>query len=287
MNQHFMSVDLGGTYTKCAIIDCTGRILEKISVETPKDSLNSLLELIDNVFDKFSFIVDISGICISSPGAVNSEAGTIGGSSAIPYIHGPNIKEELFSRYQIPISIENDANCQALAEVWLGSASKIRNSIFISIGTGIGGAIIKDRKLHKGNNLHAGEFGYMLVHNYDNEYKIWSETSSTHALVEKTNCKDGIEVFEKYKTDKNIKIELDKWLYNLAVGIFNLQYVYDPELILLGGGISKNPEFIKLLKTKINQVCQSIQIAKVKPVIDTSKYYNDSNLIGAVYHHML
>ena len=102
-------------------------------------------------------------MALSLPGAVDSETGIIGGSSALDYIHGPNIKEELEKRLQVRVEMENDANCAALAEVWKGAASDVNDCCFIVSGTGIGGAVVKNKRIHKGQHLHGGEFGYMIA----------------------------------------------------------------------------------------------------------------------------
>jgi predicted NBD/HSP70 family sugar kinase len=78
-------------------------------------------------------------------------------------LHGPNFKEIFSSATGLPVEIENDANCAALGEVWKGAAKENQNVMFAIIGTGIGGAVIKDRKIHKGAHSHGGEIGYMIL----------------------------------------------------------------------------------------------------------------------------
>src|SRR5699024_1216495 len=103
-----------------------------------------------------------TGIAISAPGAV-TDGGMINGGSAIPYIHGPNIKAMIETRTGLTVHIENDANCVALAEIWKGAAKTKKDVAVVVIGTGIGGALVKDGVIHKGGNLHGGEFGYMIL----------------------------------------------------------------------------------------------------------------------------
>src|SRR5699024_11273333 len=84
-------------------------------------------------------------------------------ASAIPYIHGPNLKEALEERTQKRVEIENDANCAALAEIWQGSAKGKKEVAVIVIGTGIGGALVHQDASAQGDQLHGGEFGYMIL----------------------------------------------------------------------------------------------------------------------------
>lgn len=115
-------------------------------------------------------------MAISAPGAVDSVVGTIGGSSELPYIHGPNFKVILNKMTNLPIEIENDANCAALGECWGGAAMDANDSAFVVCGTGIGGALIKDKKIHTGIHKHGGEFGYCFIdiEVVNKKYLSWS-----------------------------------------------------------------------------------------------------------------
>src|SRR5699024_9209694 len=151
-------MDIGGTYIKYGIVSKEGEILKQAKIKTPA----SLELLTDFLQEQITQYEELIGIAISSPGAVATD-GVIHGASAIPYIHGPNIKELFEKKTGLPVAIENDANCAALAEVWQGSAKNKKDIAVVVIGTGIGGALVKDGMVDKGSNLHAGEFGYMIL----------------------------------------------------------------------------------------------------------------------------
>ncbi len=130
---------------------------------------------------------EISGVAVSCPGAV-SDQGIIYGSSAVRYLHGPNIKKCIEETLRLPVFLGNDANCAAYAELWDGAAQGLRDFMVMVIGTGIGGAIIKDGVLHKGAHLHGGEFGYMLLDpDSIEDDSVWSRITSTKALVKKSS----------------------------------------------------------------------------------------------------
>lgn len=284
----YVSFDIGGTFVKYGVIGENARILETNKVKTP-ETLDELLRIIK----EFAlFHPEAVGIAVSCPGAVSDE-GIIYGSSAIPYIHGPNIKELIEQDVKLPIFIENDANCAAYAEVWDGSAKGKKDVLVIVIGTGIGGSIIKNGQLHKGANLHGGEFGYMLLNSdVKGSDDVWSRVASTKALVKKVAQKkevdmeslSGEKIFMLADSgDKDCRQALDEFYHLLAVGIYNLQYIYDPNIILIGGGISAREEIIDEINAKLNNILTAINLARIKPNIKTCKFRQDANLLGAVY----
>lgn len=189
----YMVIDIGGTYIKYAVMD---REANKKSGKfpTPKEGLETFLQLIGDMVEKYKKSYELEGIAISSPGAVDVKTGMIGGASAIPYIHGGSMTNLLKERTGLKASIENDANCAALAEGWLGAAKDADYYICIVIGTGIGGSIVINHSILRGASLHGGEFGYMIMgESYQNGISplqsTWSLTASTNALVREVERK--------------------------------------------------------------------------------------------------
>lgn len=288
----YACLDIGGTSIKTGVLDEKGNLIKKWNIEV-KHNFEELMDSIILFIDEAKNEYDIKGVAISSPGAVDTVTGIVGGASAIPCIHGPNFKEIIKERVNLPVSIENDANCAALAEVFSGSAKDVQDIMFLVCGTGIGGAIVKDGSIHHGKHLHGGEFGYMLMEEVDGTYKNFSEVASTMSFVRKARehyndeSIDGVEVFKRANEgDKFCMDIIDTFYKTLAKGIFNLQYVYDPELILLGGAISEREDFIVKLNNAMDEILRKVEIAKVKPVLDTCTHKKDANLIGALAHHL-
>ena len=178
---------------------------------------------------------EIEGLCLSIPGAVDYNSGIIKGCSALPFIHGPNIKEILGEATKLPIEMENDANCAGLAEAWLGNARDKRDALLLVVGTGVGGAVLKNGKIHRGNHHHGGEFGYMISDWRNENLLTLSETSSIGALIERTEEKlnlkqgsiEGIDVFNMAEEGNIIAQEEINYFYKkLAQTIYNLQYSF-------------------------------------------------------------
>lgn len=281
-------IDIGGTSIKVAVLDKKGDIHHKDSLEVHQD-VEKFTEIIVSWVEKIKKDFDIQGLAISSPGAVDKKSGIVGGASAIPCIHGPNWKEIFGEKCGLKVSIENDANCAALAEAFSGSGKNIEDMMFIVCGTGIGGAIVHKGEIHSGKHLHGGEFGYMLMEEENGEFRNFSDVASTMSLVRKVrkayndDSWDGLKIFEEAKNGNEIcQQAIDRFYFNLAKGIFNLQYIYDPEVILLGGAISERGDFIDGINKKIDYLMSKIEIAKIRPNIGTCTHKKDANLIGAL-----
>lgn len=293
---NFMVYDIGGSSVKWSIITEDGEFLKsgklKIS-ETIDEFFLSLASKANELKEEFN----LQGIAISAPGAVDSKSGVIGGSSALPYIHGPNFKEILLEMTGLQVGVENDANCAALGECWLGAAKESMDSAFVVCGTGIGGAIVKDKRIHTGVHKHGGEFGYCLVDVdvKNNKYLSWSKVGSTYAMTKfiaerkglsKDNF-DGLKAFELFDNGDEIAIEeVNKFFKYMAVGIFNIQYTYDPEVIILGGAICERVGFIEEINKKLDELMKSNSDATIKPVIKKCQYGNDANKLGALYNFL-
>ncbi|CCI86306.1 ROK family protein [Lactobacillus gigeriorum] len=276
-------IDIGGTSIKFGA--WVNNELITLGSEPTPDNIASFYKILKHRVDEIkATYADISGVAISSPGAVNKEARQIDGASAIRYIHGFPIFEQLETLFDLPVSIENDANCAALAEVANGAGKDNKNVLFLVLGTGIGGAIIIDGKIFHGSHLYGGEFGFMLV----NDHETLSEACSPVNLARKYNeitgeGLTGKEVFDLADQGNQIAYELrEKMLKSLAVSIYNLQYSYDPEKFILGGGVSNNPRLLPLLKKKIHEMVASVPIAEIEPEVELCQFKSNANLYGAV-----
>ncbi|WP_195428927.1 ROK family protein [Clostridium sp. D46t1_190503_E9] len=296
---NYIVFDIGGSSVKYAIMTEEGEFLSKGSYKSAKNDFELFKESMINVINKAKEENDIIGVAVSAPGGVDSESGLIGGASALPCIHGPNFKKVFGEELGLTLEIENDANCAALGEVWKGAAKDNNDVLFVVCGTGIGGAVIKDKKIHKGNNLHGGEFGYCILERIQEgnniRFKSWSKTGAVGALLENVaklkNINedeiDGKKVFELAENgDLDCINAIDEFYLNNALGIFNIQYMYDPEKIILGGAISSRPDFIDRINEKLDIIMGDLSDAKVRPIIEKCKFENDANLLGALFNYL-
>ncbi len=283
----YACVDIGGTAIKVAVANQVGELFEKQSFCVPAD-FEGLVTVISNWVADLQQRYEINGLAFSLPGAVH-KSGVVGGASSVDYIHGPNFIEVFKEKTKLNVSVENDANCAALAEVFSGAGKDYQDLMVIVCGSGIGGAIIKDSKVHYGAHLHGGEFGYMLFNKIDDTFINLSDCGSTGSLLRKVQAhyKDikitGEKIFELASSGDEFCIQaIDEFYLYLALGVFNLQHIYDPNIILFGGAISTREDFISRLDDNIEVIRQSQDIKTVKPKLARCKYKKDANLVGAL-----
>ncbi|MFM1524579.1 MULTISPECIES: ROK family protein [Helcococcus] len=281
----YLIFDIGGSSTKIGIIK-DKEIIKKCSIDRI-NTLEEFLLMLEEQVQKNIYSYNIKGIGFSSPGTVDSKTGNIYGLSAIDYIHEYNFAKHIQDKFNLPVAIENDANCAALAQMFMDTP-KEKDIAFVIVGTGIGGAIIKDKEIIRGRRLEAGEFGYMLLKNIEGEYTNFSRLATIPNVVSRIKEKYNIVekphiVLEKYFNKiEPFYSEVRKMFQYMCMGLYNIQYIYDPELIYIGGGISQSEKYIEELKNFLQQEPFKLADVKIRPVT----FYNDNNLYGA-YSNLL
>lgn len=290
-------LDVGGTFIKYAVMDENVEIIEKGKVPTPLDTIENFVAVIGELFDKYKN--EIQGIAMSLPGRMDSDKGYLYSGGALQYNSGKNIVEILQKRCPVPITIENDGKCAALAEAWIGNLKDCDDGIVVILGTGIGGGIIKDKKLHKGKHFMAGEFSMIFCDskeiNGDFE-QFWAGKNGVPVLcaavaeVKKLPIEsvDGYKVFEYVNSgDKEVIEILDKFCSKLVAQLYNFQYIYDPEKIAIGGGVSQQSALIECVQKHVEIEAEKIgPFLMEKPNVVPCKFFNDSNLIGALHNYL-
>ena len=282
--------DFGGTTVKYSL--WTGdKLLEVSSFPTPKTWEGTKEKLVE-IKAHFEKDYALKGAAFSFPGCIDQEKGEILGYSAIKYIHHFPVKAELEKLLDLPIALENDANCAALAEVWSGVAIGKKNILFVVVGTGVGGAIVIDGKIHAGSHLYGGEWGFAYLE-FDGKFKQQTLSGlGTAVCMAERYCDSigvprltfsGKEVFELAKQgDENAIREVETFYRYLSIGLFNLQMSFDPEVIIIGGGISASQEIVTNLEDGVNDLILRANVKDFKATLLACHYKNDANLIGAV-----
>ncbi len=294
---HYLTIDVGGTYIKYALMTEDIEIIEKGEVPTPKDSLALFEDAIVEIYDKFKS-QDIKALCMSAPGKIDSTTGYFYTSGALGYISGINLPDALKDRIPVPFVVENDAKAAALAELWKGSMKGYQSGSVITLGTGIGGSVIIGGKLIRGTTFAAGEFSGISAQ-WNKKYSEsirWSDISSTTALVrqyaEKIG-KDPSEItgrifFDDVNQGKEEALEtLNQFCEMVACGIISLQLILDMQRVAIGGGISKQEILIDTINQKLDDFFQtSTHTPATKPEVVACTFGNDANMIGALYHYL-
>lgn len=284
-----LAFDIGGSAVKYGIWT-QNDLIEKSKFKTPK----TWVEMKDSfvqIKEEFSQLYELEGVAISSPGAVNQVARQVEGTSAVPYLHFFPIYDELEKALGLPVSMENDANSAALAEVWKGAAKDSQTVLFVIIGTGIGGSVIINNKVHHGDHLFGGEFGYMLLDHDKTLSKMGTPVGMSNRYAERAGLSpddiDGQKVFELAKQGDNLaKEEVDTFFYYLTMGLYNLAYSFDPEKIVIGGGVSNMEGLLDRIEEEFEHLFGRIQMRPFMPRLELCLFRNDANLIGAVYNFL-
>jgi len=294
---YYICIDIGGTSIKYGVLSDKGEIFIDGTVSTKvteKENfiLSDVKKLIRNILDEYRNY-EIKGICVSTAGVVNPEKGEIAyAGPTIPKYTGTKIKEELEKEFSISCEVENDVNCAGLGEYWKGAGKGSKSMVCLTIGTGIGGSVILDGKLLNGIGYTAGEIGYMDV----NGSYIQNIASSKY-LVEKvqkkkeekegiTDAITGVDIFELAKKGDEICIAgINEIISNLAVGVRNIIYLLNPEVIVIGGGITAQKEYLEeKIRKEVNDGMISDMFRKTR--IELAQQGNQAGLLGALYNFL-
>ena len=281
---NILAIDIGGTMVKYGLISSDGEILSTDKIETEAEKgLENILNKIDNIFKRYKENNPV-GIAVSGTGQINGMIGkVIGGNPIIPNWIGTNLVKILEEKYNLPIVLENDVNCVALGEKWIGAGKDLSNFICLTIGTGIGGGIILNNQLFRGENFVAGEFGHILIKK--GEFEQFASTTALIRLVKERTEKtlNGKEIFDLEKKEiVEYQEVISEWIENLTDGLSSIVYCFNPANIILGGGVIGQGEPL------INRIKNSL-FKKIGPQfkeklnIIQAKLGNNAGMIGASY----
>ena len=276
--KQYLAIDIGGTAVKLGIVDEEGRVLSKTeqsvcfdNYETP--ILTTVLSAAEQFLKEQAVEPQgLAGIGVSAAGQIDTRKGIVAGTcGSLPNYIGSPIKAELEAKFGLPTTVANDANCMTLGEVWVGGAKGYTDVIGVTLGTGVGGGILT------GGRLLEGASG------------CWERYAATTALVRgaqprNPKWKDGRAIFESaHAGDPTILALLDDWTDEIAQGLAGMVHIFNPQLILIGGGVSAQQELL------IDPVAKKVR-ASVMPAfaegleIRAAQLHNDAGMVGAVYY---
>ncbi|WP_353097329.1 ROK family protein [Tissierella praeacuta] len=290
--------DIGGTFIKYGVLDMEGNIIFKHKFPSPVEECKKQIPLeiskrIKELLNKY----DIFAVGISTAGKVDCDNGeVIFASENLPDYTGAKLSRDIKMLTGLDCFIENDVNAAALGEYWKGAGKDIDNFVCVTLGTGIGAAIIINGKLYKGIKDGSGELGHMII-NEDGEdcncgWKgCYERYASTAALVRSyetianlpSGTVTGKDIIDKVRCKDQLATEVyNKFLNHVVTGIINITHILDPGLIVIGGGISEsgnlffqevNNIFMKLVMPSYGEYTRIVQ----------AKLGNDAGLVGACY----
>ena len=297
-----IGIDLGGSHIAIGVVDNKGKILEKVEKRITKAEKNTIKKVIeDYIIEKTANFLqqyNITEIGIAIPGTVKNETVV---KSVNLGLKNYEIVKNLQGKIQLPIKIRNDAKCAALAENTYGALKSYNRSIFLTLGTGIGGAVIIHNELLDTGELPGCEFGHMLIEKNGNLCKCekrgcWETYASMKAfkdnlreildLDERTSGKELLDMLRKMDKNSPKYIQTNKlieqYIEYLSIGISNLINIFEPEAIGIGGSFVFYEEiFLEKLKTKLLK--DNLLFNERKEIIvQTAILDNDAGMIGAI-----
>lgn len=281
--------DVGGTFIKHSLmIDDVMTSQGKVS--TPHDTQENFLKIIEK---KLKEMGEVEGIAFSLPGVIDVERKYIHAGGSLTYNNQTDVKE-WEKRFQLPIEVENDARCAAIAEMVSGNMQGIQQGLVLTFGTGVGGGIIMNGEIYKGSHLIAGEVSVIFCKDPKTHHSqgLFGAIGSVYNLVEKiataknSETRDGKEVFQWIADGDKISQQIfQTYCDEIALELHNIQCLLDPQRICIGGGASENPLFIGGIQNAFESFYQSLPIAFPHAEIMKCQYCNDANMLGAYYHY--
>ena len=297
-----IGIDLGGSHIAIGVVDNKGKILEKVEKRITKAEKSTIKKVIEEyIIEKTTNFLQqysITEVGIAIPGTVKNETVV---KSVNLGLKNYEIVKNLQDNIQLPIKIRNDAKCAALAENTYGALKSYERSIFLTLGTGIGGAVVIHNKLLDTGELPGCEFGHMLIEKNGRPCKCgkrgcWETYASMKAfkdnlreilnLDEKTSGKELLDILRKMdkNSPKYIQINqlIEQYIEYLSIGISNLINIFDPDAIGIGGSFVFYEEvFLEKLKTKLLKDNLLFNERK-EMIIQTAILDNDAGIIGAI-----
>lgn len=282
----YLVIDIGGTYTKYGYYNQDGQCSFHEQFPTIKTNIHQFYEKIQSLIQP-----DTQAITLSMPGLIDSNQGIVHDITLLPFLKEHHIKEELEKLFQLPVTIENDAKCAALGEIWKGNLQNIRNGLFLVLGSGIGGTLILNHNIMSSSHYKIGEIGSVLMPLDMNYQKMTNFGASCNAniLIEKVSqaigcLKDGHTVFEKIKTNQKAQHIFRQYCRKIAFMIYNLDYILDLDVVCIGGGISQQSILIETIQEEFILLRNQYKEDQHAPIIVSCLYHNKANLLGALYH---
>lgn len=310
---YYLGIDLGGMSIKAGVCNDGGKIIYKESCPTVRTEdgdriINDMAELCLKVIASAGLKVeDIEYAGIATPGSADSERGVVIYAATLPFLNYP-VAEKLSEKTGIKkIYIDNDANAAAKGEAIFGAARGHKDSLFITIGTGVGGGIIIDGKVYTGFNFSGAELGHTVIVKdgvecpcgrrgclecyasasglirLTKEKMLASKSSAMWRFCgEDIDAVDGRTSFDAMREgDSDAKEVVDEYISYLACGITNFINIFQPEVLSIGGGISKEGETLLAPLREIVKREQYSRHSDKQTQIKIAALGNDAGIIGA------
>ena len=292
-----LALDIGGTAVKLGLVDRQGTIYQKAIADVAFDGYRTpIFTTVVSAARRFLVenAVKPEGIAVSATGQVETETGVvIGTNGKIPNYEGTRLKEGLEEAFGVTACALNDANAAVLGECFTGRAQGLKNVVMVTLGTGVGGGVVVDGKILGGQRGIAGELGHFPLYADGISCACglrgcYENYASTAALIRRCEEKTGqigltgMTVFERAEAaDQDVLTVLHEWIRDIAAGLCGLVHLFNPEMVLIGGGVSAQEELlIRPLREEV--FTRTMPRFREHLRLEKASLGNDAGLVGAV-----
>lgn len=290
----YVLIDIGGTAIKHGIATIDGTLQQRGEMPTQAQEFGGpgivakVKDICRSALEQYGK-ERIGGVAISTAGMVDPDQGKIiyALPDAIPDYTGVNYKELIKQEFDLPCEVENDVNCAALGEMWLGAAKGCHSIFCMTIGTSIGGAMICHERLISGASNSAGEIAYMRVPG-GMLHELASTTHLVKYYAKLRGCPisevNGIRIFNEAEAgDEVAQAAIADLIEHLSDGITNVVSVQNPQAVVLGGGIMAREDYLRpRLEQALATKLRPIVLAATR--IEFAKLRNDAGMLGGFFH---
>ncbi len=304
----YIGIDLGGTNIAIGLVNKEGKIIATGSTPTlaPRDYKEVVADTAklsnDLIEEKGLTIADIQGVGIGSPGSIDSKKGVVIAAHNLNWYNAPVVDELKKYFNDIPVAIENDANAAAFGE-YVTTASDKDSFLAVTLGTGVGGGIVLNKKIYRGINGMGAELGHLVINEDGVQCSCgtngcWEAYASVTALINQTKAAIAAHPESTMAKDKKVsgrtsfnaakagdpvaKQVVDNYIKHIATGIISLINIFAPEVLVIGGGISNEGDYLlDPIKKYVDECGFFKDVEGTEIRIATLK--NDAGIVGAAF----
>ena len=296
-----LSIDIGGTAVKLGLVDRQGVVHARAEASVCFDGYATPI-LTTVIREAQAFLAreqaQVEGVGVSATGQVDDRLGVvIGTNGKIPNYEGAQLKRDLEAALSVPVFALNDANAAALGECFAGRAKGMDNVLMITLGTGVGGGIVLGGKIFGGTRGIAGELGHFTLYQDGipcpcGKRGCFESYAATTALVRRAGeatgeaALDGRTIFARAAAgDPIMRDALNGWIDDIAAGISGLVHIFNPQMVLIGGGVSAQEELL-IAPLRQRVLSQVMPRFAEELRVEAATLSNDAGLIGAAKFYM-
>lgn len=286
-----VGIDIGGTKIAAGVVDTEGQVVDRRHVATPVSDRQALVDAIVDIARELAAAHPVEAVGIGVAGLVDRDGETVRFAAHLPFRDEP-LRSEITSAVGLPVLVDNDANAGGWAEARFGAARGARDAVFVAVGTGIGGAVIVDGSLRRGWQGAAGEIGHLIVERDGRACPCgsrgcWEQYGSGRALLRAAEDAgfdvphgEAITAAAEAGDERARRVlgDIGGWV---GVGIAGLVAVLDPEVVVVGGGVSAAGELLLQPTRQSFSTYLTAQGRRPEPAIVLAALGPDAGLIGA------